>query len=103
MWRCATRRGMTAGSASTTNPNSCRLCSTSSAAIAAKSAGKASHSKLFAVLKEGVSHDGLRRLEDLGVTMTQDYAWFYKGEPYSPVQQKKDSMSRFADQYISSR
>jgi probable F420-dependent oxidoreductase len=54
----------------------------------------------FAVLKEGVSHDGVRRLEDLGVTMTQDYAWFYRGEPYSPLADKKDSMSRFADAFI---
>ena len=53
--------------------------------------------------KAGVSHDGIRRLEDLGVTMTQDYAWFYKGEPYSPVQKKKDSMSRFAEQFINNR
>ena len=58
---------------------------------------------IFAVLKAGVSHDGIRRLEELGVTMTQDYAWFYKGEPYSTVQHKKDSMSRFADQYITNR
>ncbi len=50
--------------------------------------------------KPGVSHDGIRRLEELGVTMTQDYAWSHKGEPYSPVQNKKDSMSRFAEQFI---
>jgi probable F420-dependent oxidoreductase len=59
--------------------------------------------EVFAVLKAGVSHDGIRRLEDLGVTMTQDYAWFYKGEPYSPVQKKKDSMSRFAEEFIGNR
>jgi probable F420-dependent oxidoreductase len=59
--------------------------------------------EIFAVLKAGVSHDGIRRLEDLGVTMTQDYAWFYRGEPYSPVQKKKDSMSRFAEQFIGNR
>ncbi|MEO5837639.1 MAG: hypothetical protein ABIQ73_03700 [Acidimicrobiales bacterium] len=55
------------------------------------------------MLKAGVSHDGIRRLEALGVTMTQDYAWLYKGEPYSTVQHKKDSMSRFADQFITKR
>jgi probable F420-dependent oxidoreductase len=58
---------------------------------------------IFAVLKAGVSHDSVRRLEELGVTMTQDYAWFYKGEPYSPLQKKKESMSRFADQFIDIR
>ena len=59
--------------------------------------------EIFAVAKTGVSHDGIRRLEDLGVTMTQDYAWFHKGEPFSPVQKKKDSMSRFAEQFIDNR
>ena len=59
--------------------------------------------EIFAVLKAGVTPDGVRRLEDLGVTMTQDYAWFYRGEPYSPVQKKKDSMSRFAEQFIEHR
>ncbi|MEO8696948.1 MAG: TIGR03619 family F420-dependent LLM class oxidoreductase [Acidimicrobiales bacterium] len=59
--------------------------------------------EIFAVAKAGVSLDGIRRLEELGVTMTQDYAWFYKGEPYSTVQHKKDSMSRFADQFMTDR
>ena len=58
---------------------------------------------IFAVWKPGVSHDGIRRLEDLGVTMTQDYSWFHKGEPYSPVQKKKDSISRYAEQFITNR
>jgi probable F420-dependent oxidoreductase len=56
--------------------------------------------EIFAVLKEGVTPDGVRHLEELGVTMTQDYAWFYRGEPYSPVANKKDSMSRFAETFI---
>lgn len=59
--------------------------------------------EIFAVWKPGVSHDGIRQLEDLGVTMTQDYAWFHKGEPFSPVQKKKDSMSRFAEQFMNNR
>lgn len=59
--------------------------------------------EIFAVLKSGVTPDSVRRLEDLGVTMTQDYAWFYRGEPYSPVQKKKDSMSRFAEQFLDGR
>jgi probable F420-dependent oxidoreductase len=57
--------------------------------------------EIFAVMKEEITVDRLRRLRDIGVTMTQDYAWLYKGEPYSDVAKKKDSMSRFADQFIS--
>lgn len=56
--------------------------------------------EIFAVLKDGLTVDRLRRLRDIGVTMTQDYAWLYKGEPYSDVAKKKESMSRFADQFI---
>jgi probable F420-dependent oxidoreductase len=56
--------------------------------------------EIFAVLKEGVTPGGVSYLEELGVTMTQDYAWFYRGEPYSPVGKKKDSMSRFAESFI---
>jgi probable F420-dependent oxidoreductase len=56
--------------------------------------------EIFAVLKEELTVDRLRRLADLGVTMTQDYAWFYKGEPYSDVAHKQDTMSRFADRFI---
>jgi probable F420-dependent oxidoreductase len=58
---------------------------------------------IFAVSKHGVTADGVRRLEDLGVTMTQDYAWLYKGEPFSAVAKKKDSMSRFAEEFITGR
>lgn len=57
--------------------------------------------EVFAVLKGELSVDRLRRLSDIGVTITQDYAWLYKGEPYSSVGKKKDSMSRFADLYLS--
>ena len=39
-------------------------------------------------------------MRSVGVTMTQDYAWLYKGEPYSEVGKKKDTMSRFADRFI---
>lgn len=55
---------------------------------------------VFAVLKDGLTPDRIRRLEELGVTMTQDYAWLYKGVPFCDVQQKKDDMSRFADAFI---
>jgi alkanesulfonate monooxygenase SsuD/methylene tetrahydromethanopterin reductase-like flavin-dependent oxidoreductase (luciferase family) len=56
--------------------------------------------EIFAVCKDGVTPDNVARLEDLGVTMTQDYAWLFKGEPYSPVGKKKDAMSRFAESFI---
>jgi probable F420-dependent oxidoreductase len=55
---------------------------------------------VFAVLKGELTVDRLRALRDVGVTMTQDYAWLYKGEPYSDVGKKKDAMSRFADRFI---
>lgn len=56
--------------------------------------------EVFAVLKRFPDLDGLRRLADLGVTMTQDYAWFYKGEPYSSFERKRETMERFAEQTI---
>jgi probable F420-dependent oxidoreductase len=55
---------------------------------------------VFAVCKQGVTHDSVGRLEEMGVTMTQDYAWFYRGEPYSDIAKKKASMARFADTFI---
>ena len=33
-------------------------------------------------------------------TMTQDYAWFYKGEPYSSFDRKRETMERFAEETI---
>jgi probable F420-dependent oxidoreductase len=59
--------------------------------------------EMFAVLKEELTVDGVQRLADLGVTMTQDYAWFYKGEPYSDLAHKQDTMARFADRFIAAR
>lgn len=56
--------------------------------------------EIFAVCKQGVTADSVARLAEIGVTMTQDYAWFYKGEPYSPLQHKLDTMSRFAETFI---
>ncbi len=56
--------------------------------------------EIFAVLKRFPALDGLRRLADLGVTMTQDYAWFYKGEPYSSFDRKRETMERFAEETI---
>ena len=32
--------------------------------------------------------------------MTQDYAWFYKGEPYSSFDRKRETMERFAEETI---
>jgi len=55
---------------------------------------------IFAVLKSGVDSSSLARLEDLGVTMTQDYAWLYKGTPTSSFEYKRESMQRFAEQWI---
>ena len=52
------------------------------------------------IVGSGVTPDSVRWLTEVGVTATQDYAWFYRGEPYSPVTAKKDSMSRFAEQYL---
>lgn len=56
--------------------------------------------EVFAVLKRFPDLDGLRRLADLGVTMTQDYAWFYKGERASSFARKRETMERFAEQTI---
>lgn len=56
--------------------------------------------EVFAVLKRFPDLDTLRRMADLGVTMTQDYAWFYKGEPFSSLDHKRDTMQRFAEQTI---
>jgi probable F420-dependent oxidoreductase len=53
--------------------------------------------EVFAVLKEFPDLPTLERMADLGVTMTQDYAWFYKGEPYSTLEHKRDTMRRFAE------
>lgn len=56
--------------------------------------------EVFAVLKRFPDLDGLRRLADLGVTMTQDYAWFYKGEHASSFARKRETMERFAEETI---
>ena len=56
--------------------------------------------EIFAVLKQTPDLDTLKRMADLGVTMTQDYAWFYKGEPYSSLEHKRAGMERFAERYI---
>jgi probable F420-dependent oxidoreductase len=56
--------------------------------------------EVFAVLKRFPDLDTLRRMADLGVTMTQDYAWFYKGEPWSSLDHKRETMQRFAEQTI---
>jgi len=56
--------------------------------------------EIFAVLKRFPDLDGLRRLADLGVTMTQDYAWFYKGERASTLERKRETMARFAEETI---
>jgi len=56
--------------------------------------------EIFAVLKRFPDLDGLRRLADLGVTMTQDYAWFYKGERTSTLARKRETMERFAERTI---
>jgi probable F420-dependent oxidoreductase len=55
---------------------------------------------IFAVVKSGLDRDTVQRLEDLGVTMTQDYAWLYKGEPRSDFSHKRDTMLRFAEQWM---
>jgi probable F420-dependent oxidoreductase len=56
--------------------------------------------EIFAVLKQFPDLDTLRRMSDLGVTMTQDYAWFYKGEPTSSPAHKRATMERFAHETI---
>jgi len=47
-----------------------------------------------------VTTDSVRRFEDLGVDDDAGLRMLYRGEPYSPVAKKKDSMSRFADKFI---
>jgi probable F420-dependent oxidoreductase len=56
--------------------------------------------EIFAVLKTGLTPDAVKRMDDLGVTMTQDYAWLYRGEPRSPFSHKRDTMYRFAERWI---
>lgn len=63
-------------------------------------AGPRAPFEVFAVLKQFPDLDGLRRLADLGVTATQDYAWFYKGVPYSSFEHKRETMERFAEERI---
>jgi alkanesulfonate monooxygenase SsuD/methylene tetrahydromethanopterin reductase-like flavin-dependent oxidoreductase (luciferase family) len=58
---------------------------------------------IFAVLKSGLDDDALSRMEELGVTMTQDYAWLYKGTPTSPFEHKRATMERFAERWIRGR
>jgi alkanesulfonate monooxygenase SsuD/methylene tetrahydromethanopterin reductase-like flavin-dependent oxidoreductase (luciferase family) len=55
---------------------------------------------IFAVLKSGLEASSLARLEEMGVTMTQDYAWLYKGTPTSSFEHKRATMERFAEQWI---
>lgn len=56
--------------------------------------------EIFAVLKQPPDLDTLKRMAESGVTMTQDYAWFYKGEPYSPIEHKRETMERYATETI---
>jgi probable F420-dependent oxidoreductase len=56
--------------------------------------------EIFAVLKRFPDLDTLRRMADMGITMTQDYAWFYKGEPHSSIDHKRATMERFAEKNI---
>jgi probable F420-dependent oxidoreductase len=56
--------------------------------------------EIFAVLKRFPDLDTLRRMADMGVTMTQDYAWFYKGEQRSSFARKRETMERFAEETI---
>jgi len=56
--------------------------------------------EIFAVLKRFPGLDTLRRMADMGVTMTQDYAWFYKGEHRSSFAHKRETMERFAEETI---
>jgi probable F420-dependent oxidoreductase len=58
---------------------------------------------IFAVVKSGIDAGALARLEELGVTMTQDYAWLYKGTPTSSFEHKRSTMERFAERWIASR
>jgi probable F420-dependent oxidoreductase len=51
-------------------------------------------------LTSGLDDRSLDRLEEMGVTMTQDYAWLYKGEPRSPFERKRETMERFAERWI---
>ena len=57
--------------------------------------------EIFAVLKQFPDLRTLERMSAAGVTMTQDYAWFYKGEPYSSLEHKRETMERFAQSTIS--
>ncbi len=56
--------------------------------------------EIFAVSKCGPDLRTLERMAELGVTMTQDYAWFYKGEPYSTLEHKRQTMESFAEHTI---
>jgi probable F420-dependent oxidoreductase len=58
---------------------------------------------IFAVVKSGLDALALARLEELGVTMTQDYAWLYKGTPTSSFEHKRATMERFAERWIAGR
>jgi probable F420-dependent oxidoreductase len=58
---------------------------------------------IFAVVKSGLDEPALSRMEELGVTMTQDYAWLYKGTPTSPFEHKRAAMERFAERWIGGR
>ncbi len=58
---------------------------------------------IFAVLKSGLDASSLGRMEELGVTMTQDYAWLYKGTPTSPFEHKRATMERFAERWMAGR
>lgn len=56
--------------------------------------------EIFAVCKEGVTPETVAEMAKLGVTMTQDYAWQYKGRLRSPLAEKQASMTRFAETYF---
>jgi alkanesulfonate monooxygenase SsuD/methylene tetrahydromethanopterin reductase-like flavin-dependent oxidoreductase (luciferase family) len=58
---------------------------------------------IFAVAKSGLDPSCVARMEELGVTMTQDYAWLYKGTPSSGFEHKRATMERFAEQWIGPR
>lgn len=58
--------------------------------------------EIFAVCKEGISPETVAAMAKLGVTMTQDYAWQYKGRLRSPLAEKQASMTRFAETYFRS-
>jgi probable F420-dependent oxidoreductase len=56
--------------------------------------------EIFAVCKEGLTRETVAAMEKLGVTMTQDYAWQFKGRLRSPLAQKLDDMTRFAETWL---